>query len=117
MKNHNLAIGRWGENQAAEYLAAHGHEVISRNVRTPYGEIDIVVRHKDLTVFFEVKTLVTSRDFFPEHNITRRKREHMLAAAEYYASQNAIDHWRIDVLAVEGEPGGEIRITHFENVT
>ncbi len=43
------------------------------------------------------------------------KREHMLACAECYAAENAIDHWQIDVIAVEGKQGMEPKITHFEN--
>jgi hypothetical protein len=39
----------------------------------------------------------------------------MLAAGKYYAAENAIDHWQIDVIAVEGKLGLEPKITHFEN--
>lgn len=51
----------------------------------------------------------------PEESITRRKREHMLAAADHYAAEHEIDHWQIDVLAIEGKPGVKPTITHFEN--
>jgi putative endonuclease len=115
MTGHNREIGAWGEEAAATWLKEHEHEVIARNIRTPYGEIDIITLHEDVTVFVEVKTLVRSRNFFPEHNITARKREHMLAAAEHYAAQHEIDHWQIDVIAVEGKPPGRPSITHFEN--
>ena len=39
----------------------------------------------------------------------------MLACAEHYAAENNIDHWQIDVVAIEGKPGVEPKITHFEN--
>jgi tRNA dimethylallyltransferase len=39
----------------------------------------------------------------------------MLACAECYAAENAIDRWQIDVIAVEGKQGVEPKITHFEN--
>jgi hypothetical protein len=39
----------------------------------------------------------------------------MLACAECYAAENIIEHWQIDVIAVEGKQGLEPRITHFEN--
>ena len=51
----------------------------------------------------------------PEESITPRKREHMLAAAEHYAAENNIDHWQIDVIAIEGKPGSKPKITYFEN--
>jgi putative endonuclease len=112
---HNQTVGRWGEETAAKFLQQLGHEIIARNARTPYGEIDIITRQGEITIFVEVKTLTSSKNFFPEQNVTARKREHMLACAECYAAENAIDHWQIDVIAVEGRPGLEPKITHFEN--
>ena len=112
---HNQRIGRWGEDVVAAYLTGHGYEILARNARTPYGEIDIVAKQADVTIFVEVKTLRLSKNFFPEQNVTARKRAHMLACAEHYAMENAIDHWQIDVIAVEGKVGFEPKITHFEN--
>lgn len=115
MTKHNQQIGAWGESIAAEYLTKRGNEIIARNVRTPYGEIDIIARQNDVTIFVEVKTLTSSQNFFPEHNITTRKREHMLACAQHYSAENDIDHWQIDVIAIEGKPGKEPEIIYFEN--
>ena len=112
---HNQTIGKWGEETAATHLRQHGYEIIARNARTPYGEIDIIARQGELTIFVEVKTLTSSKNFFPEQNVTLRKRTHMLACAEHYAAQNAIDHWQIDVIAVEGKQGPTPKLTHFEN--
>jgi putative endonuclease len=112
---HNQRLGKWGEDAVAGYLAGRGYEIIVRNARTPYGEIDIVTKQADITIFVEVKTLTSSRNFFPEQNVTTRKRAHMVACAEHYASENAIEHWQIDVIAVEGRAGLEPKITHFEN--
>jgi putative endonuclease len=111
----NQQVGKWGEDTAAEYLSERGYEIVARNARTPYGEIDLVTRQGDMTVFVEVKTLRSSKNFFPEQNVTARKQAHMLACAEHYAAENDIDHWQIDVVAVEGKMGGEPKITHFEN--
>jgi putative endonuclease len=112
---HNQRIGKWGEDTAAAFLAGRGYEIITRNARTPYGEIDIIARKDDITLLVEVKTLTSSKNFYPEQNVTARKREHMLAAGAHYAAENAIDHWQIDVIAVEGKVGLEPKITHFEN--
>lgn len=115
MTNHNQRVGAWGEESAVRYVMKRGVLVIARNIRTPYGEIDIIAKQGDVTIFIEVKTLTSSKNFFPEHNITARKREHMLHAAEHYAAEHEIDHWQIDVIAIEGKPGTEPVITHFEN--
>ncbi len=114
---HNQKIGRWGEESAAAYLQKRGYQILDKNARTPYGEIDLVARLNEVTVMVEVKAR-TSRSFgLPEEAITPRKLTHMLAAAEHYAAEHALDSWQLDVLAVEGIPGVEPRITHFENVS
>ena len=112
---HNQTVGNWGEETAAAYLRQRGYEILLRNARTPYGEIDIIARQGITTIFVEVKTLTASKNFFPEQNVTARKRDHMLACAQHYCAENAIDHWQIDVIAVEGKRGLEPKITHFEN--
>ena len=112
---HNQRIGKWGEDTAADYLKQHSYEIIHRNVRTPYGEIDIVARHGDITIFVEVKTRTSNKMGLPEEAITQRKREHMLATADYYAAEHEIDHWQIDVVSIEGKPGAAPKITYFEN--
>ena len=115
MTKHNQRIGKWGEEAVAAYLAGRDYEILARNARTPYGEIDIVTRQGEVTIFVEVKTLRSSKNFFPEQNVTARKQSHMISCAEHYAMANAIDHWQIDVIAVEGKVGLEPKITHFAN--
>ncbi len=120
--SHNQKVGQWGEQAAADYLSAKGYEIMARNVRTPYGEIDLIARKDGFTIFVEVKTRTsrrggaTLRPYLgpPEIAVTPRKQQHMLACAEHYAQQNEIDHWQIDVVAVE-EVNGKAEIVHFEN--
>ena len=115
MSDQNQKVGKWGESVASDYLEKRGYLVPARNVRTPYGEIDIVATKDDITIFVEVKTRTSSSLGPPEISVTLRKQEHMLAAAEHYAQENQIDHWQIDVIAVEGKPGKSPKFTHFEN--
>ena len=112
---HNQRIGKWGEDIAAEYLTQKGYEIIGRNVRTPYGEIDIITRQNDATILVEVKTRTSNKMGLPEESITPRKREHMISCAEHYAAENEIDIWQIDVVSIEGKPGSEPKITYFDN--
>lgn len=44
MKRLLNGIGRWGEEKAAQYMISRGYQIIDRNVRTPYGEIDIIAQ-------------------------------------------------------------------------
>ena len=115
MSAYRQRIGKWGEELAAEYLKKHNYRVIARNIRTPYGEIDIVAEKDDSTTFVEVKTRTSGSFGPPEISITSRKQEHMIAAAEHFSAEHEIDHWQIDVIAIEGKPGEHPIITHFEN--
>jgi len=112
---HNQQIGKWGEATAADFLVQRGCEIVARNIRTPYGEIDVVARQGEFTLFVEVKTRTSNKMGLPEDSVTPRKRQHMLSAAEHYAAEHEIDHWQIDVVSIEGKPGKEPKITYFEN--
>ena len=116
------ALGKWGESQAAEYLERFGYEIIERNFRTPYGELDLITRFSSAEsselVFVEVKTRSNQSFGLPEVAVDRRKQEHLIAAAEYYLSllDEPPDIWRIDVIAIERAGAGlNPEIVHFEN--
>lgn len=133
MKSSRQKLGDWGEERAAAYLKEKGYTILDRNARTPYGEIDLVVRQpltpeednpsqrqqqKSMIAFIEVKTRSTSSFGYPEQSINQRKQEHMLASAQAYLQEHPeIDEdWRIDVIAVRRfSDGRPIEIIHFEN--
>ena len=50
------ALGGHGEDEAVAHLERLGHEVLDRNFRTRYGELDIVSSTGSCLVFCEVKT-------------------------------------------------------------
>ena len=110
----NQRVGKWGEHAAADYLKARGYEIVAGNVRTPYGEIDLIAKKDGFVIFVEVKARTSNIFGPPEIAVVARKQLHMLSCAEYYAQQNAIDRWKIDVIAVEHVEGKPL-ITHFEN--
>ncbi len=49
-------LGRAGERLAAEHLRRLGYEIVERNYRTRWGELDIVARSERTLAFCEVKT-------------------------------------------------------------
>ena len=57
----NQRVGQWGEQAAADYLSAKGYEIMARNVRTPYGEIDLIAQKDGFTIFVEVKARTSVR--------------------------------------------------------
>jgi putative endonuclease len=61
--------GEIAEDQVARRLAAAGWEIVERNARTRYGEIDIVARDGAALVFVEVKGARAGTSFGPEKPI------------------------------------------------
>jgi putative endonuclease len=49
-------MGVLGEQLAAEHFERLGYEVVARNHRTRFGEIDLVACDAEVLVFVEVKT-------------------------------------------------------------
>jgi len=128
VKTTRQTLGRWGESLAADYLHRKGYEILERNVRTPYGEIDLVASQTStfprseakerVIVFVEVKTRATSAFGYPEESVTSSKRSHLLSAAQHYITEHPQlgDAWRIDVIAIRRfEDRRETAILHFEN--
>jgi putative endonuclease len=125
MSKARQALGKWGESMAAEYLTAKGYEILGRNLRTPYGEIDLVARlagesssDRDILAFVEVKARATPTFGYPEEAVNLRKQAHLLSSAQYYmqAHPELDGDWRIDVIAIQRLlPGKPPAITHFEN--
>jgi putative endonuclease len=118
MSSHRQIVGRWGENVAAEYLEKKGYKIVERNVHAARGEIDIVARKDNLLIFVEVRTRTSHSFSYPEESVTLRKQTYILSAAEEYLllHPESGDSWQFDLVAVEGSPGGNPQIEHFENI-
>ncbi|MEJ2598032.1 MAG: YraN family protein [Anaerolineales bacterium] len=122
MSNRRKSFGNWGERLAAAYLEQKGYTILERNVRTPYGEIDLVTCQETqpgwVTVFVEVKARHTSAFGPPEAAITPKKSQHLLESAQAYlqAHPELDGDWRIDVIAIRRVRGGEApQVRHFED--
>jgi putative endonuclease len=49
-------LGKLGEDLSCAELIRRGYSILARRYRTRFGEIDIIARDNDVTVFVEVKT-------------------------------------------------------------
>ena len=116
MNRRTKDLGKWGEIVASEYLAKAGYQLVDRNVRTGYGEIDLIVEREGALVFVEVKTRQSRTYGYPEEAITRSKIDHMIASAQAYlqTTPDFKGDWHIDVVAVEiPEFDDRPIVTHF----
>lgn len=72
-------IGLSAESRAAAFLIAKGYRILKRRFRTPYGEIDIVARRRNLVAFVEVKARATLDD--AAYAVTPRQQKRIIDAA------------------------------------
>jgi putative endonuclease len=111
-------LGSWGEKIAETYLIQQGLELLFRNYRTRFGEIDLVMRNSQTIVFVEVKTRTNLDYGNPEESITKKKKNRMLLSAQACLQDHPEwgGYYRIDVLAVNGSPKDESpEIVWFDN--
>lgn len=104
-KSLNQTTGKLGEKIGEEYLKKQGYRILERNVRSPFGEIDLVARHKRTLVFVEIKTRRSSDFGFPEEAVTAEKRSRLVQLARWYLAryQKTELPVRFDVLAIQFE--------------
>ncbi len=74
---HNRTLGNAGEELAAGWLTDHGFHVVARNLRTSYGELDIVAEKNGCVHVVEVKTRKGLGYGSPLEAIDHRKQEHL----------------------------------------
>lgn len=115
--NPTLTLGQRGERRAAQFLRKQGMKILTRNVRTPRGEIDIVALDKKTLVIVEVRTQSDTAVKRPEQSIRDDKKRHVLHAAHYFIRTRKLEHLqsRIDVVAIVWPPGEQPQIKHFIN--
>ena len=110
-------LGQRGERIAERHLVARGLTVLDRNWRCPQGEIDLVLRDGEETVFVEVKTRTSTTFGHPLEAITVAKlaRLRRLAAAWCEAHPGA-GRIRIDAVAVVAPRRAPATVDHLEGV-
>jgi ribonuclease HII len=99
-------IGDAAESEVADYLMHSGHEIMERNWKTKFCEIDIVSRHGDTVYFTEVKYRKKPDQGGGLAAITTKKQRQMTFAAEYYAIKYSLKsmNLRLAAASVSGQP-------------
>lgn len=123
-KQQNKVTGNRGEGLATEYLQKKGYEILERNYRSKWGEVDIIAKTKsetrnskdEVVVFVEVKTKTTDRYGEPWEMVSHWKIEQVKRMGEVWCREFGWEgRVRVDVVGVyldEEEP----RIEHWESV-
>jgi putative endonuclease len=111
-------LGRRGEDLAAAYLIERGFRILERNWRCARGEIDLIAREGDETVFVEVKTRSSLAYGHPLEAITIVKlaRLRRLAATWCAEHEPRAGSIRIDAVAIVAPAGKPPEIEHLRGV-
>src|SRR5689334_7771603 len=72
--------GILAESRAAAFLFAKGYRTLAKRFRTPHGEIDLIVRRRNLLAFVEVKARATLDD--AAFDVTPRQQPRIINAAQ-----------------------------------
>lgn len=105
MKPHPLGA-EW-EQRAERYLNGKGLDTLERNFHCRLGELDLVMRDGDATVFVEVRYRRDNTHGGGLCSITHRKRLKIIRAAGIFLSRRprlAQGPCRFDVVAIDGAP-------------
>ncbi|MCF7845493.1 MAG: YraN family protein [Candidatus Pacebacteria bacterium] len=112
-------VGIRGEDVACRYLQENGFQVLERNYKTKYVEMDLVALKDDEVVFVEVRTKTGERFGSPEETIKKDKIRRLKRGAVGYAQRkNYEGQYRIDLICVVLNNQGEVeRVTHYEDIS
>lgn len=106
MKN-NKEKGKAGEDKASVYLKSLGYEIIERNFRSRFGEIDIIARNGNDIVFVEVKARRNNDYGMPQEAVGKRKQDKLRKLALLYLEKASVKDpgCRFDVVSIITETG------------
>lgn len=118
MKKDRL-LGPWGEALAADFLRRKGYEIIACNVRSRFGEIDLIARNKKFLAFVEVKLRKSDQFGEAREFVDGRKQERLRSTALLWLAEHESAHQpRFDVVEVYAPQGlqtAKPQIIHLEN--
>jgi putative endonuclease len=97
--------GAAAEDAAERHLSAAGCRILARNARYRDGELDLVVRERDVVVFVEVRLRTSERFGGALASVDVYKRKRIARAAQRWLVGHFGERWpacRFDVVTVDG---------------
>ena len=113
-------LGRLGEQLAAEHLIRRGFQIVERNYRTRWGELDIVAFDGRTLAFCEVKARrLSAPGRSPFESVHARKRSQVRKMAGSWLIERTdrpyADSLRFDAIGVTFDPSGRlVSLEHLE---
>ena len=117
MAAHN-ELGKWGEDQAVEYLQHKGYTIIERDWKSGKRDLDIIAQDGNVIVFVEVKTRRNRLYGEPEESVDYHKLQNLQQAISHYVKFKHIrQEIRFDIISIVGTVGTDPDIQHIQDVT
>jgi putative endonuclease len=112
------ALGRYGEDLAAQYLEGAGMVILARNWRCAVGELDVIARDGSRLVVCEVKTRRSDRYGSPFEAVSPRKMRRMRQVALRWLDEQQVHvpTIRFDVIGIIAPHGAPPRLQHLRGV-
>ena len=103
MTEKTKTLGKKGEDIAAAFLEKKGYNILFRNYKCSFGEIDIIAKHKKILSFIEVKTRSTKKYGLPQEAVTSVKQTKISRVALEFVQRYKMDNRaaRFDVVSVQ----------------
>jgi putative endonuclease len=108
-KDDHLQRGRSAEAWACEQLTRRGLRLVARNYRCKGGELDLIMRERDVLVFVEVRYRRSDRYGSGEETVGRRKQAKLVTAALHFLQTTGRSDTacRFDVVSISDNADGE----------
>jgi putative endonuclease len=108
-------LGQRAEDLAADFLRSKKFKILKQNLRTKYGEIDILAKEGKTIVVVEVKAKTSSKFGSAIEMITPAKQAKLVLLTNELQAKYQTDNVRIDVVAVD-DFGTEPKIRHYKGI-
>lgn len=114
-----VSLGSLGEQKAASYLKGLDYKILQTNFHSRFGEIDIIAKNGNTTVFIEVKTRSNMAFGSPADAVSYHKMRKVIITAQFYFTINKLGNvsHRFDVIEVFMDNMKFSRLNHIQNVT
>lgn len=109
-------MGKAGETYTANWLRRQGYEILARNWRCRWGEVDIIAQKGEIVAFVEVKTRRPGAMVSGLEAVDRTKQKRLIRTAESWMQRTESPlQPRMDVATVTAEDyHGQELISSFD---
>lgn len=97
----HLLQGEKSEQLACRYLLNQGLQLIEKNFRSKYGEIDLIMKDNETLVIVEVRFRKSNKYGGALESISQKKQSRIIATTQYYLSTHKVNSSiRFDVITM-----------------